>query len=110
MGHTMWHWPVPGFLNNAIAIALTQMLLTIVIMIINRKFFISGVKSAIHGAPNMDTLVALGAGVAFGYSVYVIGDGPFATQSVPLPRGVSLWHREHPFGMLKTFCHNLVCL
>lgn len=69
MGHTMWGWPLPSFLStNLLGIGLVEMLLTIVIMGINRKFFISGLRGVIHGAPNMDTLVALGAGAAFVYS------------------------------------------
>lgn len=73
MGHMMWGWPVPSFLaENHIAMGLAQMLLTIVIMEINRKFFISGFKSLVNGAPNMDTLVAMGAGAAFVYSTYAL--------------------------------------
>jgi len=73
MGHMMWDWPVPAFLaENHVAMGLLQMLLTIAVMIINRKFFISGFKSLLHGAPNMDTLVALGSGAAFVYSTYAI--------------------------------------
>ena len=69
MGHTMWHWPVPAFLENHAALALTQMLLAIVILILNKKFFTSGYSSLLHGSPNMDTLVALGSTAAFGYSL-----------------------------------------
>lgn len=73
MGHTMWNWPLPEFFaNNPVAIGLLQLLLTIVIMIINQKFFISGFKSLLHKAPNMDTLVALGSGAAFVYSTYAL--------------------------------------
>ena len=73
MGHMMWNWPLPSFLEgNHVAMGLLQMLLTIIIMVINQKFFISGVKGLIHRAPNMDTLVALGAGAAFGYSTYAL--------------------------------------
>lgn len=73
MGHMMWNWPLPGFLaENHIAMGLLQLLLTIIIMVINQKFFISGFKSLMHGAPNMDTLVALGAGAAFVYSTYAL--------------------------------------
>ncbi len=73
MGHMMWGWPVPGFMHgNHVMMGLIQMLLTIVIMIINQKFFISGFKSLIHGAPNMDTLVALGSSAAFAYSTYAL--------------------------------------
>ncbi len=73
MGHMMWNWPVPSFLeHNHVAMGLLQLLLTTVVMIINQKFFISGVKSLLHGAPNMDTLVALGAGASFVYSTYAL--------------------------------------
>lgn len=71
MGHMMWGWPLPSFYeNNHIATGLTQLLLTSVIMVINQRFFISGYKSLWHRAPNMDTLVALGATAAFVYSTY----------------------------------------
>lgn len=71
MGHMMWNWPVPGFMGgNHVMMGLLQMLLTIVIMVINQKFFINGYQSLFRGAPNMDTLVALGASAAFGYSLY----------------------------------------
>ena len=72
MGHMMWGWPVPEAINNHVAIALTQLLFTVIIMVINQHFFISGWTSAIHGAPNMDTLVTLGAAASFGYSVYAM--------------------------------------
>lgn len=73
MGHNMWNWPVPEFLvHNHIGLAILQMLLTIVVMIINRAFFISGFKSLFHGSPNMDTLVALGSGVSFGWSLFIL--------------------------------------
>ncbi|MDE6748378.1 MAG: heavy metal translocating P-type ATPase [Lachnospiraceae bacterium] len=73
MGHMMWGWPVPAFFhNNHIAMGLLQLILTVAIMVINQKFFISGFKSVIHGAPNMDTLVAMGAGASFIYSVYAL--------------------------------------
>lgn len=71
MGHTMWDWPLPGILSeNIMALGLIQLLLSAVIMIINQKFFVNGAKGIIHKAPNMDTLVALGSGVSFGYSLY----------------------------------------
>ena len=73
MGYMMWGWPVPDFLErNPVATGLVQLLLTIIVMVINRKFFVSGIKSMSHGAPNMDTLVALGSGAAFIYSTYVL--------------------------------------
>lgn len=73
MGHTMFGWPLPPFLEaNPLWIAFSQMALTVLIMIINRHFYINGVRSACHGAPNMDTLVTLGSSAAFGYSVWVL--------------------------------------
>ena len=73
MGHMMWGWPVPAVLaENHVAQGLLQLLLTVVVMVINQKFFVSGFKSLIHGAPNMDTLVALGAGASFVYSTYAL--------------------------------------
>lgn len=73
MGHMMWGWPLPSFLNgNHVAMGLIQMLLAIAIMVINQKFFISGYKSLAHRAPNMDTLVALGSTAAFVYSTYAL--------------------------------------
>ena len=73
MGHTMWGWPLPGFLaENPVAIGLTQLLLTAIVMVINQKFFLSGFKNLWHRAPNMDTLVALGSSAAFIYSTYAL--------------------------------------
>lgn len=73
MGHTMWGWPVPQALEeNHLAMGLIQLLLTIAVMVINQKFFISGFKSLFHVAPNMDTLVALGSSAAFVYSTYAL--------------------------------------
>ena len=73
MGHMMWNWPLPQTLSeNHIAVGLIQLLLTIAVMVINQRFFISGFKSLIHRAPNMDTLVAMGAGASFGYSLYAL--------------------------------------
>ncbi|MDO4267682.1 MAG: heavy metal translocating P-type ATPase [Eubacteriales bacterium] len=73
MGHMMWGWPLPGFFNgNHVAMGLLQLLLTVVVMVINQKFFISGFKSLFHRAPNMDTLVALGSTAAFVYSTYAL--------------------------------------
>ena len=69
----MWGWPVPGFMkDNHVMMGLLQMLLTITVMVINQKFFISGFKGLIHRAPNMDTLVALGSGASFVYSTYAL--------------------------------------
>ena len=73
MGAHMWGWPIPAWLEgNHVAMGLIQLLLTIIIMIINKKFFVSGFKSVMHGAPNMDTLVALGASASFLWSVYAL--------------------------------------
>ena len=73
MGHMMWGWPLPEFFHgNHVAMGLLQLLLTVAVMVINQKFFISGFKGLIHGAPNMDTLVALGSAASFGYSVYAL--------------------------------------
>ena len=73
MGHMMWNWPVPTVLkDNPVAPGVLQLLLTMAVMIINQKFFISGFKGLIHRAPNMDTLVALGSGASFGYSLYAL--------------------------------------
>ena len=73
MGHMMWGWPLPSFFdNNHVAMGLLQLLLTVVIMVINQRFFISGFKSLWHRAPNMDALVALGAAAAFGYSTFAL--------------------------------------
>ena len=73
MGHMMWGWPLPSILEgNHVAMGLIQMLLTIIIMVINQKFFISGFRVLLHKASNMDTLVALGSGAAFVYSTYAL--------------------------------------
>ena len=73
MGHMMWGWPLPKFYDgNHVAMGLTQLLLTVIIMVINQKFFISGFKGLVHHAPNMDTLVALGSSAAFIYSTYAL--------------------------------------
>ena len=73
MGHMMWGWPLPSFFEgNHVAMGLAQLLLTVIIMVLNQKFFISGFKSLWHRAPNMDTLVALGSSAAFFYSTYAL--------------------------------------
>ena len=83
MGHMMWGWPLPNFLkDNHVAMGLIQLLLTVIIMVINQKFFISGFKGLIHRAPNMDTLVALGSGASFLYSTYAL----FAMTAAISPR------------------------
>ena len=73
MGHMMWGWPLPAFFDgNHVAVALVQMLLAAIVMVINQKFFISGFTSLAHGAPNMDTLVALGSSASFVWSTYAV--------------------------------------
>ena len=73
MGHMMWGWPLPSFFDgNHVAMGLLQLLLTVIVMVINQKFFISGFKSLWHRAPNMDALVAMGAAAAFGYSTFAL--------------------------------------
>lgn len=73
MGHMMWSWPIPSwFEGNCVAQGLLQMLLAAIVMVINQRFFISGLKSLAHRAPNMDTLVALGSSASFGWSTYVL--------------------------------------
>lgn len=73
MGHMMWNWPLPAFMDgNHVMMGLVQLYLTVIIMVINQRFFINGFKSLFHGAPNMDTLVALGSFASFGYSSYAL--------------------------------------
>lgn len=73
MGHMMWGWKVPEIVSeNHVAMGIIQLLLTTAVMVINQKFFISGVRGLFHKAPNMDTLVALGAGASYGYSIYAL--------------------------------------
>ena len=73
MGHMMWNWPLPGFLEgNHVGMALMEMILAGTVLTVNRSFFISGGKSTLHGAPNMDTLVALGSGVSYLYSLFIL--------------------------------------
>ena len=73
MGHMMWNWPLPAFFNgNHVAMGLLQLLLTVIVMVINQKFFINGFKGLIHGSPNMDTLVALGSSASFAWSTYAL--------------------------------------
>ena len=73
MGHMMWGWPLPHWFDgNHVALGLIQLLLTTAVMVINQKFFVSGFKSLWHRAPNMDTLVALGAGASYGYSLFAL--------------------------------------
>ena len=97
MGHMMWSWPLPGFMaGNHIAMGIYQMLLTGMIMVINQKFFVSGFTSLIHRAPNMDTLVALGATASFGYSTFAL----FAMSSAMMAgdmAAVERWMMEFYF-------------
>ena len=73
MGHHMWGWPIPAwFEGNHVAMGLVQLVLSAIILLINKKFFVSGFTSLVHGAPNMDTLVAMGSGVSFVYSLVVL--------------------------------------
>ncbi|MCQ2614128.1 MAG: heavy metal translocating P-type ATPase, partial [Treponemataceae bacterium] len=73
MGHMMWNWPLPAFMNNNhVMMGLSQLLLAAIIMVINQKFFVSGFKSLFHGSPNMDTLVALGSSASFIYSTIIL--------------------------------------
>lgn len=96
MGHNMLDWPVPSFLqHNHIGLAIVQMLLAGIVMMINGKFFTSGFKSLFHGAPNMDTLIALGSSVSFGWSLYVLFEMTYlisnGTSNMDL---MSLYHDE----------------
>lgn len=76
MGHMMWGFPLPSFItSNHIIVAIIEMIFTIIIMVINKKYFISGFKGVIHKSPNMDTLVAIGSGASFVYSLYVTING-----------------------------------
>ena len=105
MGHMMWGWPLPDPLeHNHVALGLIQLLLTGIIMVINQRFFVSGFKSLRHRAPNMDTLVALGAGAAFGYSTFALFAMTFA-QAAGDMAGVMDWMMELYFesaGMILT--------
>ena len=93
MGHMMWGWPVPSVLQgNHVAAGLIQLLLTTIIMVINQKFFISGFKSLWHKAPNMDTLVALGAGASYVYSVYALFAMTDAQLKMDMPGVMEYMH------------------
>lgn len=93
MGHMMWNWPVPGFLaGNHVAMGLIQLLFTTAVMIANQKFFVSGFKSLWHRAPNMDTLVALGAGASYVYSTYALFAMTDAQMHMDMERVMDLMH------------------
>ncbi len=93
MGHMMWGWPLPGFLEeNLVAQGLLQMLLTIAVMVINQKFFISGFQSLFHLAPNMDTLVALGSAASFAYSAYALFAMTYAQQAGDMGKAMQYFH------------------
>ena len=94
MGHVMWGWPLPAVLaENALAIALTQLVLTAIVMVINQRFFISGFKALMKGAPNMDTLVALGSAASFGYSLAML----FGMTHAQLYARETVHHYLHEF-------------
>ena len=97
MGHTMWNWPLPPFLRgNHVAVVMIQMILSAVIMIINGRFFVSGVRGLIHGAPNMDTLVSLGSGASFIYSTAVLFAMTSAVMNGDTERVASLMGMRTP--------------
>lgn len=89
MGHAMWGWPLPSFFtDNSVAIGLAEMILAAIVMVINQKFFINGFKGIINRSPNMDTLVAMGAGASFIYSVYIV-------FKMTLPEHSGMAHMAH---------------
>lgn len=93
MGHMMWSWKLPSFLeNNHIGMALAQMLLAGIIMVINQRFFISGFKGVVHKSPNMDTLVALGSGASFVYSTYSLFAMTVAEKAGDMEKVMSYMH------------------
>jgi len=105
MGHNMWNFPLPQILaSNHIAIGMLQMILAAIIMIINQKFFISGFKSVIHGAPNMDTLVALGSGASFLWSVYILFEMT-AAQSANNTEAVMQYMHQFYFEYRNSLLH-----
>ena len=108
MGHSMAGFPVPAFLEVPTAMALTQMLIALVVMWINKKFFVSGTRSLLHGAPNMDALVALGSAAAFGYSLVELylmlgaqasGDIPSPSTIVTQVSGIAASSPIMPFAL-----------
>ena len=96
MGHNMWSWPLPKILqHNHLGLTLTQMLIALIVMGINGKFFTSGFGSLLHGAPNMDTLVALGSSASFGWSLFVFYKMcAMITQGTPNMDLMELYHNE----------------
>lgn len=93
MGHMMWNWPLPAFAkDNHVAMGLYQLLLTTIIMVINQKFFISGMKGVLHRAPNMDTLVAMGAGASYIYSTYALFAMTDAQMHMDMDRVMAYMH------------------
>ncbi|MCD8028990.1 MAG: cadmium-translocating P-type ATPase [Erysipelotrichaceae bacterium] len=96
MGHNMCGWPVPSFFeHNHICLAITEMLLAMIVMYINKAFFVSGFKSLFHGAPNMDTLVALGSSVSFGWSLYILYQMTYLiTQGTSNADLMSMYHNQ----------------
>ena len=93
MGHAMWGFPLPAFLEgNHVGIGLAELLLAVIVMLINQKFFTSGFKGLVHGAPNMDTLVALGSGVSFAYSTVTLFAMTLAVQNGDGEQAHALMH------------------
>lgn len=93
MGHSMWGWPLPSFFaGNMVAVGLVQMILAAIVMVINQKFFISGFKALLHKAPNMDTLIALGSGTSFLWSVYVLFEMTAAQMRGDMGEAMALMH------------------
>ncbi len=92
MGHTMWGWPLPLLEGNYLGIGLLQMCLSLIVMLINKKFFVSGVKGVINKAPNMDTLVAMGSGASFLWSVYVLFEMTTAATNGDMEHVMHLSH------------------
>jgi len=96
MGHAMWNWPIPAWFmkngGNHVAMGLMEMILAFAIMLINKKFFINGFKSLFHGAPNMDTLVAMGSGISFLYSAFLLFEMTDSALSGDSEKSMRLMH------------------
>lgn len=96
MGHVMWNWPIPAWFmkngGNHVAMGLMEMILAFAIMLINKKFFINGFKSLFHGAPNMDTLVAMGSGISFLYSAFLLFEMTDSALSGDSEKSMRLMH------------------